>query len=93
MILSECYQQIVNLDPVLGRKLTPQHFFRLVGGFGRNISEAVANAVDVGIYANPRFAETESHDQIGSLASDPLESKQLIDIVRYGPVVLIDKSS
>jgi hypothetical protein len=91
VILAECDQQVVDLNPILGRKHTPQYFFRIIRGFGRNVAEAITDAVDVGIDTYPRFSETERYHQIGRFTPYPFEAEQFINAVRHDPMILFHK--
>ena len=91
MILPECYQQVVNHDPVLGGKLTSKYSFSLIRIFGRNISQSVTYAVDMDIYANARFTEAERHDKVGCFTTDPFEFEEFIDVVRNCPVIVLNQ--
>jgi hypothetical protein len=91
MILAERDQQIVNSDPVFGRQYTPQCFFSVIGIFAGYVAKSVANPVDMGVNANPRFTETESHNEVGRFAANSFEFQKFIDAVRNRAAVLLNK--
>ena len=70
-ILAEGHQQIVDVYPeVLGQRFRESPF-RLLGILCAHQTEAVGDAVDVGVDADGRDAETESENKVGGLAPDP----------------------
>ena len=91
MILPECYQQIVNHDPVLGGELVPKYSFRFIRVFCRNISQTVTYTVDMDIYTNAWFTKAEGHDKVGCFTTDPFEFEEFIDVVRNGPVIVLNQ--
>ena len=67
--LAKGYQEIVIANPVLGRQDLSQGKLRLRWSPGLDPPETVGNSVDMGIYAEAQFAESESHHKIGRFSS------------------------
>jgi hypothetical protein len=91
VILSKGNKQVIYLDPVSGWELSSQNLFGLIRGLRRNIAKPVADAMDMGIYANSGFAEAEGYHKVCGFAPDPLEIKKFINVIRHNTMKIIDQ--
>jgi len=73
------------------RQLGPQRHFRFIGRFRGHIAQAVGNAVDMGVHANPVLAVSQRHDQIGRLAADALDAEQIVQMIRHPRTETVDQ--
>src|SRR6266513_1605029 len=93
LVLAESDQEVVDDQPVLCRELGAQGEFGLLRRFGADVAPPVADPVDMGIDADPRFAEAEGDDQVCGLASHPLELEEFVKFVGNDPPVPVEEGA
>jgi hypothetical protein len=82
LVLTEGDKKVVDNEPVLLRQFFSQCEFRLFRSSGLHVTPPVADAVNMRIRTDPRFAETKCNHQIRRLPTHALELQKFIDIVR-----------
>lgn len=88
MVLAKGDQNVIDLDPVFGRQLATQDHLGFFRSLGRNITQSVANAVNMGIYADTRLAKPQSHYQIGCFTTNTFKCKKFIDFIWHIPSII-----
>jgi len=78
-MLAEWDEQVIERDPVWPRQFFSQSFLGLIGSSGLDVTPAVADSVNVGVYADARLSEAHRHHQVGGLPSDPVECQEFLD--------------
>jgi len=85
------HQDLVDRDPVPRREDLAQPRLGGVGRLRAHPAETVADAVHVGVDANPGKAETERDHQVGGLAADAGQLEERIEVGRCPSSVALDQ--
>jgi hypothetical protein len=89
-MLSETYQEIVVLDPILFRKLLAKGDLSFRRRLGLDVTPAVGNPVDMRIDTDAGLFVAQCHDKIRRLSSHAFELKKLVDFIGYFFIILVD---
>ncbi len=92
-MLSEAYQKIVVLDPILLRKLLAKGDLGLFGRLGLNIAPAIGDPMDMRVDADTGLLIAQRHDQICRFSADAFELQKLVNFIGNFSRVVIDQSS
>ena len=85
--LTECHEDVIDRDPPFGRKFLPQGHLRMIRCLRLNVTETVADTVDVRIHADTGFAVTQCQDKVRRFPAHAWKFQECIQIVRYFPSV------
>ena len=79
-MLTEGYQQLIDLYPVFLGQLCFQSFQGLFGGFGLNIAPAVRDPMDMDIDANAGVIQGHPQGQVGAFRPYPLKLGEYLGV-------------
>src|SRR4030095_235817 len=92
-MLSEAYQKIVVLDPILLGKLLAKGSLGLFGRLGLDVAPSIGDSMDVRVDADAGFFVTQRHDQICRLSSDAFELQKLVNFIGDFSRVIVNQTS
>ena len=78
-LLSEAYEKLVDVDPVIFRQYFHQRLFCFFRSAGCYPAESVGYPVDMGVHADCFDTESEIEDQVCCLSSHPGKGEQIVD--------------
>lgn len=76
LILAECDQKIVDVDPEFAGEYAFECLFGGFGVVGDDHPEPVRDAMDVGVDADRRYSESKSEYEVGGLSTHPGEFEE-----------------
>src|SRR5688572_19704054 len=91
--LAERDQEVVDLDPVLGRKNLAECCLGVVRRLGADVTPAVRDAVDVGVDADTLRLEAEREDEVRGLPADAVQREQRVEVAGHLPVEALEEGT
>jgi len=92
-MLSEAYQKIVVLDPILLGKLLAKGDFGLFGRLGLDVAPSIGDPMDMRVDADAGFFIAQCHDQICRLSTDAFELQKLVNFIGNFSRVVVNQAS
>ena len=92
-MLSEAYQKIVVLDPILLGKLLAKGDLGLFGRLGLDVAPSIGDSMDVRVDADAGFFIAQRHDQICRLSADAFELQKLVNFIGDFSRVIVNQTS
>ena len=92
-VLAEGDEEVVVGDPVAAGQDLPEGEFRLLRSLRRHDAQPVADAVDMGVHADPGLAEADGEHEVRGLPADPFQGQETVHGIGNLAAVPLEESA